>query len=113
AIAVQTGTEIAALSSRSTAAATAAERQRDEVAGSLQALADMTHRAQEESQAMQAALEQVISIRKAARDNEAISDQVEKTIAALGEGVRSSTEVIEKLAKQSEQIDVVLTVIQG
>lgn len=113
AIAVQTGTEIAALSTRSNAAEAAAERQRGEVAGSLQALADMTHRAHEESQAMQAALEQVISIRKAALDNEAISDQVGNTIAALGAGVRSSTEVIEKLAKQSEQIEVVLTVIQG
>ncbi|HCJ28136.1 MAG TPA: methyl-accepting chemotaxis protein, partial [Pseudomonas sp.] len=102
-----------ALGTRSDAAAAAAGRQRDEVAGSLQALADMTHHAQEESRAMQAALEQVASIRKAALDNEAISDQVGKTIEALGEGVRSSAEVIEKLAKQSEQIEVVLTVIQG
>ncbi len=113
AIAVQTGAEIDALGTRSDAAAAAAGRQRDEVAGSLQALADMTHHAQEESRAMQAALEQVASIRKAALDNEAISDQVGKTIEALGEGVRSSAEVIEKLAKQSEQIEVVLTVIQG
>lgn len=62
---------------------------------------------------MQAALKQVISIREAARDNEALSAQVASTIEALGEGVRSSTEVIEKLARQSEQIEVVLTVIQG
>src|SRR5690606_40768363 len=54
-----------------------------------------------------------ISTRKAARDNEAISEQVGKTIEALGLGVRNSAGVIEKLAKQSEQIEVVLTVIQG
>lgn len=113
AIAVQTGTEIDALATRSDAAAAAAGRQRDEVAGSLQALAEMTHRAQDESRAMQAALEQVESIRKAALDNEAISDQVGKAIEALGLGVQSSAGVIEKLAKQSEQIEVVLTVIQG
>ncbi|WP_312521768.1 methyl-accepting chemotaxis protein, partial [Stutzerimonas nitrititolerans] len=104
AIAVQTGAEIDALAARSDAAAAAAERQRDEVAGSLQALAEMTHRAQEENQAMQTALEQVESIRKAACDNEAISEQVGKTIEALGLGVRNSAGVIEKLAKQSEQI---------
>lgn len=112
-IAVQTGAEIDALGSRSNAAAAAAGRQRDEVAGSLQALAEMTSRAQQESQAMQAAMEQVAAIRKAALDNEAISDQVGKTIEALGEGVRGSADVIEKLAKQSEQIEMVLTVIQG
>lgn len=112
-IAVQTGAEIDALATRSNAATAAADRQRDEVANSLQALADMTHRAEDESRAMQAALGQVVSIRKAALDNEQISNQVEKTIEALGEGVRSSAEVIEKLAKQSEQIEVVLTVIQG
>lgn len=112
-IAVQTGAEIDALGSRSNAAAAAAERQRDEVAGSLQALAQMTSRAQQESEAMQAALEQVASIRKAALDNEAISDQLGKTIEALGEGVQGSADVIEKLAKQSEQIEMVLTVIQG
>lgn len=114
-IAVQTGAEIDTLGhrSRSAAAAAAAERQRDEVAGSLQALADMTQRAQDESRAMQTALEQVASIRKAAVDNEAISEQVGRTIEALGSGVQTSASVIEKLAKQSEQIEVVLTVIQG
>ncbi|NKQ13057.1 methyl-accepting chemotaxis protein [Pseudomonas sp. SST3] len=113
AIAMQTGAEIDALGTRSASAAASAERQRDEVAGSLEALAEMTRHAQDDSRAMQAALEQVASIRKAAIDNEAISNQVEKTIEALGEGVRSSAGVIEKLAKQSEQIEVVLTVIQG
>jgi methyl-accepting chemotaxis protein len=113
AIATQTGIEIEALGTRSGSAAAAAGRQRDEVAGSLQALADMTHHAQQESRTMQAALEQVASIRKSALDNEAISDQVGKTIEALGDGVQSSATVIEKLAKQSEQIEVVLTVIQG
>ncbi|WP_457933601.1 methyl-accepting chemotaxis protein [Pseudomonas sp. SA195] len=113
AIAVQTGAEIDALGNRSSAAASAAERQRDEVAGSLQALADMTQRAEQESRAMQEALKQVASIRKSALDNEAISSQVGKTIEALGEGVQSSAAVIEQLASQSEQIEVVLTVIQG
>ena len=113
AIAVQTGAEIDALGNRSSAAASAAERQRDEVAGSLQALADMTQRAEQECRAMQDALKQVASIRKSALDNEAISSQVGKTIEALGEGVQSSAAVIEQLASQSEQIEVVLTVIQG
>ena len=113
AIAVQTGAQIDALGSRSSAAAAAAERQRDEVAGSLQALAEMTQRAEQESRAMQDALNQVVSIRQAAQDNEAISDQVGNTIEALGDGVQSSAAVIEQLANQSEQIEVVLTVIQG
>lgn len=113
AIAVQTGAEIDTLGNRSRSAAAAAERQRDEVAGSLQALADMTQRAQDESRAMQTALDQVASIRKAAVDNEAISEQVGRTIEALGSGVQTSASVIEELANQSEQIEVVLTVIRG
>lgn len=113
AIAVQTGAEIDTLGNRSRAAAAAAARQRDEVAGSLQALADMTQRAQDESRAMQTALDQVASIRKAAVDNEAISEQVGRTIEALGSGVQTSASVIEALAHQSEQIEVVLTVIRG
>ncbi|WP_371263610.1 methyl-accepting chemotaxis protein [Pseudomonas sp. 10B238] len=113
AIAVQTGAEIDTLGNRSRSAAAAAERQRDEVARSLQALADMTQHAQNESRAMQTALDQVASIRKAAVDNEAISEQVGRTIEALGSGVQTSASVIEKLAKQSEQIEVVLTVIKG
>jgi len=112
-ISVQTSAEITALGARSTTASAAVGRQRDEVAGSLQALADMTHHAQEDSRVMQAALEQVVAIRQSSIDNEAISDQVGKAIETLGDGVRSSAEVIEKLAKQSEQIEVVLTVIQG
>ncbi|WP_371916890.1 methyl-accepting chemotaxis protein [Pseudomonas sp. Choline-3u-10] len=113
AIAVQTGAEIDTLGNRSRSAAAAAERQRDEVARSLQALADMTQHAQNESRAMQTALDQVASIRKSAVDNEAISEQVGRTIEALGSGVQTSASVIEKLAKQSEQIEVVLTVIKG
>lgn len=112
-IASQTGAEIGALGTRSDSAAAAAERQRNEIAGSLQALGQMTQRAQHENRAMQAALEQVESIRKAALDSEAISVEVGRTIEALGLGVQESATVIEKLARQSEQIEVVLTVIQG
>lgn len=113
AIAMQTGAQIDALGTRSNSAAAAAGRQRDEVAGSLQALGQMTQRAQHENRAMQAALEQVESIRKAALNSEAISVEVGRTIEALGLGVQESAAVIEKLARQSEQIEVVLTVIQG
>ena len=56
-VAVRTGQEITALSSRSAAAQSAAERQRDEVAASLQALAAMADEAQAESRAMQEALQ--------------------------------------------------------
>ncbi|WP_409567094.1 methyl-accepting chemotaxis protein [Pseudomonas sp.] len=112
-IAVQTGAQIDALGSRSEAAAAAAERQRNEVAGSLQALADMSQRAGYESQTMQQALTQVASIRQAARDNETLADTLGRTIEALGQGVQGSAAVIEQLADQSEQIEMVLTVIQG
>ncbi len=112
-IAVQTGAQIDALGSRSEAAAAAAERQRNEVAGSLQALADMSQRAGHESQTMQQALTQVASIRQAARDNETLADTLGRTIEALGQGVQGSAAVIEQLADQSEQIEMVLTVIQG
>lgn len=113
AIAVQTGSEIAALGTRSASAESAAGRQRDEVAGSFEALANMTQRAQDESRAMQAALEQVEAIRKATAQNGTISDQLGKTIETLVAEVESGSTVIERLALQSEQIEVVLTVIQG
>ncbi|WP_043239255.1 methyl-accepting chemotaxis protein [Stutzerimonas azotifigens] len=112
-IAVRTKTEIDALGTRSAAAEAAAASQRDNVAGSLEALARMSQRAGEESRAMQAALEQVQAIRRAADDNEELSEQVASTIAALVARVEEGAGVIERLARQSEQIEVVLTVIQG
>ncbi|NQD93875.1 methyl-accepting chemotaxis protein, partial [Pseudomonas sp. CrR25] len=72
-VALRTGQEIASLTSRSVAAEAAAERQRDEVAGSLQALALMADEAQAESQAMQEALLRVAAIRQATHDNAAIA----------------------------------------
>ena len=75
-VASLTGQEIGNLASRSAAAEAAAERQRDEVAGSLQALAEMAGEAQAESQAMREALQRVGAIRQAADDNAAIALRV-------------------------------------
>ncbi|UTW09440.1 methyl-accepting chemotaxis protein [Pseudomonas benzenivorans] len=112
-VAVRTGKEISGLAARSAAAEAAAGRQRDEVAGSLQALAQMADEAQAESQAMQEALQRVAAIRQAADDNAAIAVRVGGAIDELVGRVSDGAAVIERLARQSEQIEVVLTVIHG
>jgi methyl-accepting chemotaxis protein len=112
-VASLTGQEIGNLALRSAAAESAAERQRDEVAGSLQALAEMAGEAQAESQAMREALQRVGAIRQAADDNAAIALRVGGAIEELVRRVETGAAVIERLAKQSEQIEVVLTVIRS
>ena len=112
-VASLTGQEIGHLAARSAAAESAAERQRDEVAGSLQALAEMAGEAQAESQAMREALQRVGAIRQAADENAAIALRVGGSIEELVLRVETGSAVIERLAKQSEQIEVVLTVIRS
>ena len=112
-VASLTGKEIGDLTLRSAAAESAAERQRDEVAGSLQALAEMAGEAQAESHAMREALQRVGAIRQAADDNAAIALRVGGSIEELVLRVEAGAAVIERLAKQSEQIEVVLTVIRS
>src|SRR5471032_401265 len=112
-VAQRTGVEIGAMSLRNAGADSAAELQRDEVAASLKALASMADKAQPESQAMQAALQQVVGIRKATDENTRTSNQVGGLIEALAGQVDNGAKVIERLAQQSEQIEVVLTVIHG
>lgn len=112
-VAQQTSSEIAALANRSASAEAAADRQRNEVAGSLEALSDMAAEAEMESRSMQAALAQVGEIRKAAQDNAAIARKVGGLIENLESRVQNGAGVIERLARQSEQIEVVLSVIHG
>jgi len=112
-VAVLTGQEIGSLALRSAAAEAAAGRQRDEVAGSLQALAQMAGEAQAESQAMQEALRRVAAIRQSTQDNAAIAARVGGAMETLVLRVGEGAAVIERLARQSEQIEVVLTVIHG
>lgn len=112
-VASMTGQEIASLAARSAAAEAAAERQRNEVAGSLQALAQMAGQAQAESQAMREASQRVSSIRQAADENAQIAQRVGASIEELVLRVETGASVIERLAKQSEQIEVVLTVIRS
>ncbi|MFP6849729.1 MAG: methyl-accepting chemotaxis protein [Pseudomonas sp.] len=112
-VASLTGQEIGNLAARSVAAESAAARQRDEVAGSLQALAEMAGEAQAESQAMREALQRVGAIRQAADDNAAIARRVGGSIEELVQRIDAGATVIERLAKQSEQIEVVLTVIRS
>lgn len=112
-VAQQTGVEIGAMSKRNAGAGAAAELQRDEVAASLQALAQMADEAQAESQAMQAALRQVVDIRQATDENTRTSNQVGSLIEALAGQVETGSQVIERLAQQSQQIEVVLEVIHG
>lgn len=112
-VAQQTGVEIGAMSKRNAGADAAAELQRDEVAASLQALSQMADEAQAESQAMQAALQQVVDIRQATDENTRTSNQVGNLIEALAGQVDAGAQVIERLAQQSEQIEVVLEVIHG
>lgn len=112
-VALRTGEEIRSLAQRSAAAEAASARQRDEVAGSLRALEDMAGAAQAESQAMHDAQQRVAAIRQAAHENAAIATKVGGLIEVLVARVDSGSAVIERLARQSEQIEVVLTVIQS
>lgn len=112
-LALRTGEQIRSLTQRGVAAEAAAGRQRDEVAGSLQALEQMADEVQAESQAMQGALQRVDTIRQAAHENAAIAQRLSALIEGLVARVADGSAVIERLAKQSEQIEVVLTVIQS
>lgn len=112
-VARKTGLEISVMAQRNAGADAAAERQRDEVAQSLQALSQMASQAETESQAMQSALRQVADIRQATDENSRASAQVGQLIEALAGQVGNGSQVIERLAQQSEQIEVVLTVIHG
>ena len=112
-VAQRTGVEIGAMTLRNAGADAAAGMQRDEVAESLRALSQMADEAQSESQAMQAALKQVVDIRQATDENTRTSAKVGSLIEALAVQVETGAQVIERLAQQSEQIEVVLTVIHG
>ncbi len=112
-VAHKTGVEIGSMAQRNAGADDAAQLQRDEVAQSLHDLSQMADEAQAESQAMQSALQQVAQIRKATDDNTRASQQVGGLIEALAGQVQSGSKVIERLAEQSQQIEVVLTVIHG
>ena len=112
-VAQRTGVEIGAMTLRNAGADAAAQLQRDEVAQSLDALSTMADAAQTESHAMQAALQQVMDIRQATDENTRTSAQVGGLIEALAVQVGAGAKVIERLAQQSEQIEVVLTVIHG
>ena len=112
-VAQRTGVEIGAMTLRNAGADKAAGMQRDEVAESLRALSQMADEAQSESHAMQAALQQVVDIRSATDENTRTSAKVGSLIEALAGQVDTGAKVIERLAQQSEQIEVVLTVIHG
>ncbi|KAF0251947.1 methyl-accepting chemotaxis protein [Pseudomonas putida] len=112
-VAQRTGVEIGAMAQRNAGADAAAALQRDEVAASLRDLSSMADEAQAESHAMQAALQQVVDIRQATDENSRSSTQLASLIENLAGQVESGSQVIERLAKQSEQIEVVLTVIHG
>ncbi len=112
-VARRTGVEIGAMTLRNAGADAAAGMQRDEVAESLRALSQMADEAQSESHAMQAALKQVVDIRQATDENTRTSAKVGNLIEALAGQVDTGAKVIERLAQQSEQIEVVLTVIHG
>ncbi|TDF85174.1 methyl-accepting chemotaxis protein [Pseudomonas sp. H9] len=112
-VAQRTGVEIGVMAQRNAGADAAAELQRDEVAASLRDLSTMADEAQAESQAMQSALQQVVDIRQATDENSRTSTQVAKLIEDLAGQVETGSKVIERLAQQSEQIEVVLTVIHG
>ncbi len=112
-VAQRTGVEIGVMAQRNAGADAAAELQRDEVAASLRDLSTMADEAQAESHAMQSALQQVVDIRQATDENSRTSTQVAKLIEELAGQVETGSKVIERLAQQSEQIEVVLTVIHG
>ncbi|MFB4391571.1 methyl-accepting chemotaxis protein [Pseudomonas sp. LS_2] len=112
-VAQRTGVEIDTMAQHNAGADAAAALQRDEVAASLRDLSSMADEAQAESHAMQAALQQVVDIRQATDENSQATTQLAGLIENLAGQVQTGSQVIERLAKQSEQIEVVLTVIHG
>lgn len=112
-VAQRTGIEIGDMARYNAGADAAAALQRDEVAASLRDLSAMADEAQAESHAMQAALQQVVDIRQATDENSRTSTQLSGLIESLAGQVDTGSQVIERLARQSEQIEVVLTVIHG
>ncbi|TFF41853.1 methyl-accepting chemotaxis protein [Pseudomonas sp. RIT623] len=112
-VAQRTGVEIDSMAQRNAGADAAAALQRDEVAASLRDLSSMADEAQAESHAMQAALQQVVGIRQATDENSQATTQLARLIENLAGEVQTGSQVIERLAQQSEQIEVVLTVIHG
>ncbi|WP_437181269.1 methyl-accepting chemotaxis protein [Pseudomonas oryzihabitans] len=80
---------------------------------SLEALSGIAEEAQGESAAMQGALQQVEAIRSSTQSSARIATQVAQGIEGLVTQVESGAQVIERLAGQSEQIEVVLDVIRG
>ncbi|MDR6678064.1 methyl-accepting chemotaxis protein [Pseudomonas psychrotolerans] len=112
-VAERTGDEIRGLAGSSAAAEAAAQRQREEVSRSLEALSGIAEEAQGESAAMQGALQQVEAIRSSTQSSARIATQVAQGIEGLVTQVESGAQVIERLAGQSEQIEVVLDVIRG
>ena len=97
-VAQRTGIEIGVMTLRNAGADAAAKLQRDEVAQSLHALSTMADAAQSESQAMQAALKQVVDIRQATDENTRTSAKVGGLIEALAGQVGEGAKVIERLA---------------
>ena len=112
-VAQRTGAEIDLMTQRTAGADAAAALQRDAVAASLHDLSNMAEQAQAESHAMQAALQQVVDIRHATDENSRTSTELAGLIENLAGQVDTGAQVIERLARQSEQIEVVLTVIHG
>ena len=113
-VAGRTASEIIDLGQRSAVAEAATRRQSEEVAASRQALAGVGEEAALQSQLMGDAQQQVGAIRQLAHENAQIAQRVGALIEALVTRVeQGGAVVIERLARQSEQIETVLHVIHG
>lgn len=112
-VAGRTASEIIDLGQRSAVAEAATRRQSEEVAASRQALAGVGEEAALQSQLMGDAQQQVGAIRQLAHENAQIAQRVGALIEALVTRVEQGAVVIERLARQSEQIETVLHVIHG
>ena len=111
-VAGRTASEIIDLGQRSAVAEAATRRQSEVVAASRQALAGVGEEAALQSQLMGDA-QQVGAIRQLAHENAQIAQRVGALIEALVTRVEQGAVVIERLARQSEQIETVLHVIHG
>lgn len=112
-VAGRAASEIIDLGQRSAVAEAATRRQSEEVAASRQALAGVGEEAALQSQLMGDAQQQVGAIRQLAHENAQIAQRVGALIEALVTRVEQGAVVIERLARQSEQIETVLHVIHG
>lgn len=91
----------------------AVQRQKQEIAHVSQAMAEVTRAIEQESVSIQAALENIDSVKSDSQDSGVIAEQVTQQISMLVDRVDQANQRVMKFDELSMQIGSVLDVIQG